>query len=162
MRSYCPVTLAPCPAEQTYFRLHLKMNAANKNITYIFTLLLYLYAICVHQHCHETKFRCCKLKQHVAASWTGVYFFQQICSTCNNKFCCVTMFEVGGNTCNNAFQLATQQCCVQVAAICCSYYFTLSVPFHLAPPLRNRFQIDAVKVTVSAHILSPVSCKRDG
>ena len=27
------------------------------------------------------------------------------------KFCCVTMFEVGGNACNNAFQLATQQCC---------------------------------------------------
>ena len=25
--------------EQTYFRLHLKMNAADKNITYIFTLL---------------------------------------------------------------------------------------------------------------------------
>ena len=28
------------------------------------------------------------------------------------KFCCVTMFEVGGNTANNAFQLVTQQCCV--------------------------------------------------
>ena len=26
--------------------------------------------------------------------------------------CCVTMFVVGGNTCNNTFQLASQQCCV--------------------------------------------------
>ena len=30
------------------------------------------------------------------------------------KFCCVTIFEVGGNTANNAFQLATQQCCNNV------------------------------------------------
>ena len=64
------------------------------------------------KHCHATKFRCCKLKQHVAASWTGANVFQHIFSTCNNKFCCVTMFEVGGNTANNAFQLAMQQCCV--------------------------------------------------
>ena len=34
-------------------------------------------------------------------------------ATCNNKFCCATMFElVGGNMTNNAFQLAMQQCCV--------------------------------------------------
>ena len=59
------------------------------------------------KHCHATKFRCSKLKQHVAASWTGVYFFRQIFST---KFCCVTMSEVGGNTCNNAFQLARLRC----------------------------------------------------
>ena len=67
------------------------------------------------KHCHETKFRCCKLKQQVEV---GSTFF-------NNKICCVIMFEVGDNTCNNAFQFATQQCCVQIAAICCSYYFTL-------------------------------------
>ena len=35
--------------------------------------------------------------------------FQRIFSTCNNKFCCVTMFEVRSNTYNNAFQLAMQQ-----------------------------------------------------
>ena len=64
------------------------------------------------KHCHATTFRCCKLKQHVASSWTGVYLFQQMISTCNNKFWCVTMFEVGGNTTNNAFQVAMQQCCV--------------------------------------------------
>ena len=40
------------------------------------------------KHCDATKFRCCKLKQHVASSWTGVYFFQHFFSTCNNKFCC--------------------------------------------------------------------------
>ena len=34
------------------------------------------------------------------------------------KFCCVTMFEVGGNACNNAFQLAMQQCCVKVEEKC--------------------------------------------
>ena len=43
-------------------------------------------------------------------------------NACNNIFCCVTMFEVGGNTANNAFQLET---ILQVAAICCSHYFTL-------------------------------------
>ena len=60
------------------------------------------------KHCHATKFRCSKLKQHVAASWTGVYFFRQIFSTCNKKFCCVTIFEVGGRVIR-AFQLAMQQ-----------------------------------------------------
>ena len=56
------------------------------------------------KHCHATKFRYCKLKQPVTASWTGVYFFQEIFSTCNNKFRCVKLFEVGGNTCNNKLQ----------------------------------------------------------
>ena len=65
------------------------------------------------KHCHATTFRCCKLKQHVASSWTGVYLFQQMISTCNNIFCCVTMlFEVGGNTACWLIQLAMQQCCV--------------------------------------------------
>ena len=35
------------------------------------------------------------------------------------------MFEVGGNTCNNAFQLAMQHCCVQVEEKCCPYYRAL-------------------------------------
>ena len=43
------------------------------------------------------------------------------------KFGCTTMFEVGGTTCNNAFQLATQQCCVQVEEKCCPYYRALSM-----------------------------------
>ena len=30
------------------------------------------------KHCYAIKFRCCKLKKHVATSWTGIYFFQQI------------------------------------------------------------------------------------
>ena len=29
------------------------------------------------------------------------------------QLCCVTMFKMGGNRYNNAFQLATQQCCVK-------------------------------------------------
>ena len=33
---------------------------------------------CKLKHCYAIKFRCCKLKKHVATSWTGVYFFQQI------------------------------------------------------------------------------------
>ena len=37
------------------------------------------------QHCHATKFRCWKLKQHVAWSWTGACFFQQFFTTYNNK-----------------------------------------------------------------------------
>ena len=40
------------------------------------------------------------------------------------KFCCVTMFEVGGNTCNNALQLATQHCCVEVEEKCSCPYIT--------------------------------------
>ena len=52
---------------------------------------------CTHLgHCHATKFRC----------WTGVYFFQLATTKC----CCVTMFEVGGNTCNNAFQKCCPYC----------------------------------------------------
>ena len=41
-------------------------------------------------------------------------------------FCCMTMFELGGNTCNNAFQLATQQCCMEVEEKCCPYYRALT------------------------------------
>ena len=66
----------------------------------------------------------------VTSTQESVKSFHIDSSTCCNmllqlattKFCCVTMFEVGGNTCNNAFQLATQQCCVQVEEKCCSYY----------------------------------------
>ena len=67
-----------------------------------------------HKHCDATKFRCCKLKKFVEKSRRQFNLMQHATSTCNNIFCCVTMFELGGNTCNNAFQLATQQCCVQV------------------------------------------------
>ena len=93
-------------------------------------IFLHVACITTHlKHCHATKFRCCKLKQHVASSWTGVYFFQQIFSTCSNKFCCVTMFVVGGNTCNNAFQLAMQHCCV---ASCSNLLLVLlSSPYEL-------------------------------
>ena len=66
------------------------------------------------KHCDATKFRCCKLKKFVEKSRRQFNLMQHATSTCNNIFCCVTMFELGGNTCNNAFQLATQQCCVQV------------------------------------------------
>ena len=75
------------------------------------------------------------MKQHVATSWTGVYFFQQISSTCNNKFCCVTMFEVGGNTANNAFQLAMQQCYV---ASCSNLLLVL---LHLYSQSENPFML---------------------
>ena len=48
------------------------------------------------------------------------------------KFCRVTMFEMGGNTCNNAFQLATQQCCVQVEEKYCPYYRDFTIEHVLA------------------------------
>ena len=51
----------------------------------------------------------CILQQVELASTFFNTFFKL---TYNNKFYCVRMFEVGGNTCNNAFQLAMQQCCV--------------------------------------------------
>ena len=47
--------------------------------------------------------------KRVDASSTCCNMLLQLATT---KFCCVTMFEVGGNTANNAFQLAMQQCCV--------------------------------------------------
>ena len=57
------------------------------------------YKITTHpKHCHATQFRCCKLKQHVAASLNW-------CHLATTTFCCVTMqFEVGGNTCNFSTQ----------------------------------------------------------
>ena len=39
-------------------------------------------------------------------------FFNKFFQLATTKFCCVTMFKVGGNTFNNAFQLAMQQCSV--------------------------------------------------
>ena len=60
------------------------------------------------KHCHATKFCCCKLKKVVEKSRRHFNMLLQLATT---KFCCVTVFEVGGNMCN-AFQLATQQCCV--------------------------------------------------
>ena len=81
------------------------------------------------KHCHATKF--------VVASWKNLLKKVDASSTCCNmllqlatmKFCCATMFEVGGNTpntWNNDFQLATQQCCVKVEGKCCPYYRALS------------------------------------
>ena len=79
---------------------------------------------CTHlKNCHATKFIVAswkKLLKKVNASSTWCNMLLQLATT---KFCCVTMFEVGGNTCNNAFQLATQQCCVQVEEKCCPYNY---------------------------------------
>ena len=49
----------------------------------------------------------------VAESRTRVYFAQRVASTCNTVFCCETSWAQikRGNTRNNAFQLAMQQCC---------------------------------------------------
>ena len=62
------------------------------------------------KHCHSTKFLLLQVEKNC---WKKI----DASSTCwsnfaTTKFCCVTMFEVGGNTANNAFQLATQQCCL--------------------------------------------------
>ena len=61
----------------------------------------------------------------VVASWSNMLqqielastFFNKIFQLATTKFCCVTTFETRGNMCNNAFQLATQQCCI---ASCCN------------------------------------------
>ena len=63
------------------------------------------------------------MSEKVDASSTCCNMLLQLGTT---KFCCVTMFEVGGNTSNNAFQLATQQCCVKVEGKCCQYYRALN------------------------------------
>ena len=59
------------------------------------------------------------LLKNVDASSTCCNRLLQLATT---KFCCLTMFGVGGNTCNNAFQFATQQCSVQVEQTFCPYY----------------------------------------
>ena len=66
---------------------------------------------CTYYHPPQTLSRKVEAACCIKLNWR-LLFFQQIFSTFNNKFCCVTMFEVGGNTANNAFQLAMQQCCV--------------------------------------------------
>ena len=53
----------------------------------------------------RNKICCCKLKKFVEKSRRHFNLLQQ----------------VGGNTANNAFQLATQQCCVKVEEKCCPY-----------------------------------------
>ena len=47
----------------------------------------------------------------VAESRTRVYFAQHVASTCNTLSCCETSWYKHGNTRNNVFQLAMQQCC---------------------------------------------------
>ena len=121
-------------------------NIGNKSTDIVILGPIYRYPICRYR-CISNNYHS-KLRKHrfrfrnivlsflssspalsmVAASWTGVYFFQQIFSTCKNKFCCVTMFEVGGNTCNNAFQLAMQQCC---AASCSNLLLVLLHLYHI-------------------------------
>ena len=63
------------------------------------------------------------LQQVELASTFSNKFFQ----LATKKLCWVTMFEVGANTCNNAFQLATQQCYLQVEEKCCPYYRAFTV-----------------------------------
>ena len=66
---------------------------------------------------------CCMHQVELASTFFNKFF--QLATT---NFVALQCFEVGGNTCNNASQLAMQQCCVAlVAAICCSYYFTFTV-----------------------------------
>ena len=63
----------------------------------------------------------------VAESRTRVYFAQHVASTCNIVFCCETSWYKHGNTRNNVFQLAMQQCCkTLVEKKCCPYYRTLT------------------------------------
>ena len=64
---------------------------------------------CYHppQTLSRNKICCCKLKKCVvvdaSSTWWLIHLQRAI-----TKFCCVTMFEVGGSTWNNAFQVATQ------------------------------------------------------
>ena len=89
--------------------------------TFLFNFQCSIVALQVEKRCstyyHPTQpLLCNKILKKVDASSTCCNMLFQLAIT--------NVFEVGGNTCNNAFQLAMQQCCVQVEAICCSYYFT--------------------------------------
>ena len=96
----------PVIRETFFFNLHATLLRCKlKNVVARITTHL--------KHCHATKFRCCKLKQHVlhqvelASTFsTNVFNLQQ------HILLRDIVVEVGGNTTNNAFQLAIQQCCV--------------------------------------------------
>ena len=77
------------------------------------------------KHCHTTKFVVASWKNLLKKSRRQFNLLQHAASTCNNEILLREMFEVGGNTCNNDFQLATQQCCVKVEGKCCPYYWAL-------------------------------------
>ena len=102
-----------------------------------FVLCFSLYSIRATNCCNlqrnivalEVEKRCCAYYHHsnivtqqnfVVASWRSMLqqvelastFFNKYFQLATTKFCCVTVFEVGGNTCNNASQLATQWCCI--------------------------------------------------
>ena len=92
------------------------------------------------KHCYATKFRCCKPKQHVAASWTT--FFQQILSTCNNKRVvrrATTLFKLQHNN----------------EETCCPYYRGLFILWlHFAPGKSIRLRISKILIYFYAYILS--------
>ena len=76
------------------------------------------------KHCHAAKFRCYKLKQHVASSWTGVfnYIFFQLAATNFVAWQCLRWVVIRPTT---LFNFQCNNVALQVAAICCSYYSTL-------------------------------------
>ena len=49
-------------------------------------------------------------------------FFNKFFQLATTKSCCVTMFEVGGNTCNNAYVQQRNNVALQVEEKCCPYY----------------------------------------
>ena len=55
------------------------------------------------------------------------------------KFCCVTMFEVVVIRATTFFNLQCNNVALQVAAICCSYYFTFTDPRRDPWSLRPNF-----------------------
>ena len=90
--------------------------------------------------------------QNFVASWSNMLqqvelastFFNKLFQLATTKFCCVTMFVLGGNTRNNAFHLATQHCCnvaLQVEEKCCPYYWALEC-------LRSKMSI----FSLSSHL----------
>ena len=98
------------------------------------------------KHCHATKFCCCKLKKFVEKSDASSTCCNMLLQLATTKFCCVTMFEVGGNTCNNAFQLSTQQCCIESCSnlLLVLLVFTLRHNSHLKLVDEVEFQNEAI------------------
>ena len=62
--------------------------------------------------------------QHVAASWTGFHFFQ-LATTDFVARQCLRWVVIHATT---LFNLQRNNFALQVAAICCSYFITLSIP----------------------------------
>ena len=94
--------------------------------TFFFNLQYNIVALQVEKRCctcyHAPTSNIVTQQNFVVASLQNVdviqfNLLQHAASTCNNEIFLRYMFEVCGNTYNNAFQFSTQQCCIAILVV---------------------------------------------